>query len=288
MFGPDRKMGRKAFIIDVNACVGCHNCFIACKDEFVDHAWYPYSEAQPDMGPSWITVREIERGQFPKVKTCYIPQLCMHCENPPCVRAAKDGAVYQREDGIVIIDPHKSRGQRHIVKACPYGSIEWNEKLDIPQKCTFCIHLLDQGWKEPRCVEVCPTQALRFGEREAFAAEVVAQTGQLLPEYGSKTSVYYLGVPKAFIAGTIYCSNSGECLEGARASLMKESGEKILSATTNNYGDFEFEGVEVGSTYSVKIEADGYYSITIGGIYTKKDVVLKDIYLQKRVWEPIS
>jgi tetrathionate reductase subunit B len=279
-------MGRKVFIIDVNACVGCYNCFIACKDEFVDHAWLPYSEGQPDMGPSWITVKEIERGQFPKVKICYIPQPCMQCENPPCVRAAKDGAVYQREDGIVIIDPYRSRGQKHIVKACPFGSIYWNEELDIPQKCTFCIHLLDQGWREPRCVEVCPTQALRFGEREEFA-DVIAQAEQLHPEYGRNTSVYYIGLPKAFIAGTIYCSNSGECLEGAKVSLIKEYGEKVLSTMTNNYGDFEFEGMEIGSTYSLKIEAEEYYTITVEGMYVKKDVYFEDIYLQKKVWERV-
>jgi len=275
-------MGKKVLVIDINACVGCYNCFIACKDEFVDHAWLPHSEAQPDTGSSWISVKEIERGQFPKVKTCYIPQLCMQCENPPCVRAAKDGAVYQREDGIVIIDPNKSRGQRHIVKACAFGNIYWNEELDIPQKCTFCVQLLDQGWEEPRCVEVCPTQALRFGERAEFS-DVIAQAEQLHPEYGRNASVYYIGLPKAFIAGTTYCSQSGECLEGARVSLIKESGEKILKTITNNYGDFEFESVEIDSTYSLKIEADGYDALTIGAIYAKKGVYLKDIYLQKKL-----
>ncbi len=275
-------MERKVLLIDVNACVGCHNCFIACKDEFVDHAWLPYSEAQPDMGPSWVMVQEIERGQFPKVKTCYIPQLCMQCENPPCGRAAQQGAVYQRDDGIVIIDPQKSKGQKHLVKACPFGNIYWNEKLDIPQKCTFCIHLLAQGWKEPRCVEVCPTQALRFGEREEFA-DVIAQAEPLHPEYGRNISVYYLGLPKAFIAGTTYSSQSGECLEGVKVSLIKDSGEEVLRTLTNNYGDFEFEGVEVDSAYCLKIEADGYYALTIEGIYAKKDVYLKEIYLQGKV-----
>jgi tetrathionate reductase subunit B len=275
-------MERKVFIIDVNACVGCHNCFIACKDEFVDHTWLPYSEAQPDMGPSWISVKEIERGQFPKVKICYIPQPCMQCEHPPCVRAAKDGAVYQREDGVVIIDPHKSKGQRQVVKACPYGSIYWNEELDIPQKCTFCVHLLDQGWKEPRCVEVCPTQALRFGTKAEFA-DVIAQAEQLHPEYKRTPSVYYLGLPKTFIAGTTYCSDSNECVEGAQVLLIQESEVKTLTTMTNNYGDFEFEGLEGGLTYSLKIEAEGHYPVTIEDICAEKDIYFKDIYLQKRV-----
>jgi len=160
------------------------------------------------------------------------------------------------------------------------GNIYWNDELGIPQKCTFCVHLLDQGWREPRCAEVCPTQALRFGERAEFS-DVITQAEQLHPEYGRNTSVYYLGLPKAFIAGAIFCSQSGDCVEGARVLLIKESGEEILSATTNNYGDFEFEGVERGLMYSLKIEAEGYYAMTIESIYTKKNVYLRDIYLQK-------
>ena len=48
--------------------------------------------------------------------------------------------------------------------SCPYRVIFWNEAANIPQKCTFCAHLLDDGWSEPRCVEACPTEALVFGD----------------------------------------------------------------------------------------------------------------------------
>ena len=78
----------------------------------------------------------------------------------PCLRAAKNGAVVKRPDGIVLIDPQKARGQKALVQACPYGAIWWNEEKQIPQKCTFCAHLLDAGWKAPRCVQACPTGAL--------------------------------------------------------------------------------------------------------------------------------
>ena len=40
-----------------------------------------------------------------------------------------------------------------MVDACPYRVIYWNEEKNIPRKCTFCPHLLDEGWKEPRCLE---------------------------------------------------------------------------------------------------------------------------------------
>lgn len=91
---------------------------------------------------------------------------CMHCEDPLCVKAAKNKAVYKRPDGIVIIDPEKAKGQKQIVSACPYSAIWWNEETQTPQKCTFCAHLLDQGWKVPRCVQACPTGALSFQSLE--------------------------------------------------------------------------------------------------------------------------
>ena len=60
----------------------------------------------------------------------------MHCQDAPCVDAAIDGAVYRRDDGIVIIDPEKAKGQERIVNTCPYRVIFWNQELQIPQKCT--------------------------------------------------------------------------------------------------------------------------------------------------------
>lgn len=275
-------MDKKVFVIDVTRCVACFNCFIACKDEFVDHPWLPYNEAQPDNGSAWISINEIERGRFPKVKICYIPQPCMQCERPSCVKAAKEGAAYKREDGVVIIDPKKSKGQKQIAKACPYGSIYWNEDLDIPQKCSFCVHLLDQGWKEPRCVEACPTQALRFGKQAEFA-DVIAKAESLHPEYRRRPSVYYIGLPRLFIAGTIYGSNNRECIEDANVFLIKKSDAKILTTVTNNYGDFDFEGLERECTYSLKIEAAGYHLLTIEDIYTERDIYLGDIYLNEAI-----
>jgi Fe-S-cluster-containing dehydrogenase component len=147
-------------IIDVSRCNGCYNCFLACRDEFCGNDYAGYSAAQPYSGQFWIRIIEKERGQYPKVKVAYTPIPCMQCENAPCIDAALNGAVYHRADGILIIDPEKAKGQKQMVDACPYRVIYWNEEKSIPQKCTFCAHLLDQGWREPRCVEVCPTKAL--------------------------------------------------------------------------------------------------------------------------------
>ena len=196
-------MGQKALIIDVTKCTACFDCFMACKDEFAGQSQLPNSEAQPDTGQYWIFIDEIERGQFPRVKGTFVPQPCMLCEDPLCVKAAKNGAAYKRDDGIVIFDPEKSKGQKQIVTACRYGRAYWNEELGIPQKCTFCAHLLDKGWKEPRCVEICPARVFTFGEKEELA-ELIQKAEQLHPEYKTSPAVYYIGLPKNFIAGSIY------------------------------------------------------------------------------------
>ena len=276
-------MGQKALIIDVTKCTACFDCFMVCKDEFAGQPWLPYSEAQPDTGHHWIQIEEIERGQFPKVKGAFVPQPCMLCEDPLCVKAARDGAAYKRDDGIVIFDPEKSKGQQQIVTACRYGRAYWNYELDIPQKCTFCAHLLDKGWKQPRCVEVCPARVFTFGEKEELA-ELIEKAEQLNPEYNTGPAVYYIGLPKTFIAGSIYCNESKDCLENVKGTLYDKVTNKTLTTSTNNYGDFEFDDLEAGPTYLLNIEAAGYYPMTIDDILLKKDVSLGNIYLQRRRW----
>ena len=84
-----------------------------------------------------------------------MPVMCNHCDDAPCMKAAKNGAITKRADGIVIIDPVKSKGQKQIVDACPYGAISWNEELQIPQAWIFDAHLLDEGWTKTRAEQSC-------------------------------------------------------------------------------------------------------------------------------------
>ena len=165
-------MTRYGMVVNVARCIGCYNCFITCKDEHCGNDHLPYAAAQPMTGHTWMRVVETERGRFPKLKVDYTAIPCMHCDDPPCVAAARDGAAYLRDDGIVLIDPAKAAGQHELVRSCPYRVIYWNEEAQVPQKCTLCAHLLDAGWKEPRCVEACPTGALVFGDLDDPASEV--------------------------------------------------------------------------------------------------------------------
>ncbi|MFP3263338.1 MAG: 4Fe-4S dicluster domain-containing protein [Nitrososphaeria archaeon] len=289
-------MTHYGMIIDVGRCVGCYNCFIACKDEFWDNDYPPYSRAQPDRGQYWIRLKEKERN-FPQivVRTDFVPIPCMHCRDPPCLKAARDGAVYVREDGIVMIDPEKSKGQRQIVDACPYGVIYWNEELQIPQKCTFCAHLLDQGWRRPRCVEACPADAMIFGDlddpdselsklwRSAEALSPEQAKGDLLAPPGSDeygVSVKYLRLPKPIVGGSVIFGDTGECAEGVRVTVR--GGDGVAAETvTNAFGDFMVEGLRMGGKYVVRLEHPDYQpkelEVTVNG-----DVNLGEVRLDRR------
>jgi tetrathionate reductase subunit B len=267
----------KALIIDITRCNGCYNCQIACKDEHVGNDWTPIAKPQPDTGQFWMKVSDVVRGTVPKVKVTYWHDTCQHCDDAPCIKACRQKAIYKRDDGIVIIDPVKCVGNRSCVDACPYGVIYFNGDLNISQKCTWCAHLLDKGWKEPRCVDACPTDALRFGE-EGELKEWIKKGEVLHPEFKAKPRVYYIGIPKRFIAGAVWEPAADECTEGAMVTLMGEG--KKLTAKTDRFGDFWFEGLEVGK-YSILIEKPGYKSWKKEGISTEKDVNLGDIELHK-------
>lgn len=258
-------MNKWNLIVDIAKCHDCNNCFLACKDEFFDNDFPPYSSAQPRMGQRWIDILRKERGQFPRVDVSYLPLLCMHCDDADCIKAAEGGAVYKRDDGIVIIDPLKAKGKKSIVESCPHGVIWWNDELDLPQKCTFCAHLLDEGWDKPRCVQVCPTGALEFVHIEDLEMQRMIESDKLdtlHPEYGLEPRVYYKNLyryTRSFITGSVALKDVDECAEGANIFLKNGSGKVIETTVTNNFGDFKIDNLEVNkSKYSLGVEYPGY------------------------------
>lgn len=255
-------------ILDLSMCNGCRNCQIACKDEHVDNQWPPYALSQPETGQFWMKVNQKDRGTVPKVRVSYLPVPCMHCANPPCEKAATGGAVYTRSDGIVIIDPVKSVGQKQLVAACPYGAIFWNESLNIPQKCTMCAHLLDAaatatdpGLKVPRCVDACPTEALKFGDDTDPAVRALIGNAEVLhPEFGTKPRVYYLNLPKMFLTGALADPVADECIEGAVVNATDLQTGNTYSTVSDNFGDFWFENLVGKRSYELNITKSGFMS----------------------------
>jgi len=275
----------KVFVIDLSLCCGCYNCQIACKDEHCGNDWTPYAKPQPDTGHFWMKIREMERGSIPKVKVTYIPTLCMHCDNAPCIAVCPVKAIYKRADGLVIIDPAKCNGCKACIDACPYGAIYFNAELNIAQKCTGCAHIIDgkthPDLKEPRCVDNCPTEAIKFGEYDELK-DLIAKAEVLHPEYGTKPRVYYLNLPKPFIAGEVYDPDADEVIEGATVTAVDLSSGKMYTTTTDELGDFWIKNLEWNNIYSITIEHPRYMKKVIGAVATTKDINLGPIPLYKK------
>lgn len=262
-------MKKYSFVIDVAKCENCNNCFLSCKDEFCDNDWPGYSLSQPLHGQRWINISRRERGQFPFVDVAYLPKPCMHCDDAPCIAAAKNGAVCKRDDGIVLIDPEKAKGQKAIVASCPYGAIWWNEETQVPQKCTFCAHLLDNKWQAPRCVQACPTGALSLLHLEDSELTTLIGMEKLetLAAGGRDTSprVYYKNLHrfnKCMIAGSVATGEEGstECVANATVRL-RAKGKTLLQQETDDFGDFKFDGlVQNSDNYEIEVLYAGKYT----------------------------
>ena len=195
--------------------------------------------------------------------------------------ACNAGAIYRRDDGIVIIDPEKCRGNQLCLEACPYeGVIYFNDDLNIAQKCTFCAHLIDQGWTDTRCSDACPTGAFSFAEEtDPGVAAKMAAAELLKPELPTRPRVYYLNLPKKWIAGALYDKEADECTMGATVTATNLQTKEKTTTTTDNYGDFWLKNLTDGS-YTILIEKEGYLTKKLGPIdATQKDQNLGDIEL---------
>ena len=259
-------MEKYTLIIDVEKCEDCNNCFLACKDEYIGNDWPGYTASQPIHGHRWINILRKERGQFPLIDVAYLPVPCMHCDNAPCIKAAKNGGIYKRDDGLVMINPSKAVGQKELIKSCPYEAIWWNEEKNVPQKCTFCAHLMDEGWKEPRCVQACPTGALKALKLDEQAVNRLKETERLeilKAELKTQPRVYYKNLfryTKCFVGGSIAFNHEGavDCADGAEVVLLKD-GETIATMKTDNFGDFKFDNLDENSgLYSLELKFQDY------------------------------
>ncbi len=270
-------------IIDIARCHDCNDCFLADKDEFVDNEFPPTAAAQPWHGHRWMNIERQERGQFPIVQVSYLPLPCMHCDEAPCLTA--DGAVYKREDGLVIIDPGKAAGRKDIIGSCPYGVIYWNEEKQLAQKCTGCAHLIDAGWKDTRCTQVCPTGAmeLALADDDEMAARVTAEGLEAFrADLATRPRVYYKNLHRwtcAFVAGTVADKETDECAEGVTATVSRD-GQTVGEAVTNNFGEFVIDKLQPGGEYTVTITAEGGKALTLP-VSLDKSVTLGTMFLEK-------
>ena len=194
--------------VDPAKCIGCGRCVNACKTENdvprTEGAFNTWVERyvtrtdgevvvdSPDGGidgfPEPVDETEIRRSFF-------VPKLCNHCANPPCVQVCPVGATFITQDGVVLVDDKYCIGCRYCIQACPYGARWFKEEEKVAAKCTFCYHRLVKGLV-PACVEACPTQARIFGEVEGGATPLARfvrfnDIQVLKPSLNTRPKVYY-------------------------------------------------------------------------------------------------
>lgn len=251
-------------IVDIARCDNCRNCYLATKDEHIGNDFPGYAAAQPKHGHDWVDIKRHERGRYPAVEANFMPVMCNHCDDAPCMKAARDGAVTKRKDGIVLIDPKKSRGQKEIVDACPYGAIYWNEEEQIPQAWFFDAHLLDEGWTKTRVEQCCPTgvfRSLKVEDKEMQRIRDDEGLEVLQPEIGSKPRVYYKNMHlmnACFVAGSVVVDVKGveECAADAEVVLSRD-GKEVARATSDMFGDFRFDKLEANSgPYQLEVRSE--------------------------------
>ena len=198
--------------IDLDKCIGCGRCMIACKTEndVPDQPFYvrTWVERYAIGSDGEVTVRTIDVDETARppiveddvLRTFFVPKLCNQCEKPPCVQVCPVGATFSTEDGVVLVDDQRCVGCRYCIQACPYGARFFNPYSRTADKCTFCYHRLDKGLL-PACVEVCPTQARVFGDLNGISPITrLKRTNKihtLKPELNTEPKVLYANLDGA-------------------------------------------------------------------------------------------
>ena len=148
-------MTRYVMVIDQRRCIGCHSCTVACRT---------WNKLPLDIVYNPV-VTEGAQGTWPNVHKSWQPLLCMHCENPECVKVCPTEASHIAEDGTVQEDKEKCIGCQFCAMSCPYGVRYLNEEEKVVEKCTLCEQKLNQG-ELPQCVSQCGGNARWVGDME--------------------------------------------------------------------------------------------------------------------------
>jgi molybdopterin-containing oxidoreductase family iron-sulfur binding subunit len=198
---------RYGMVIDLQKCVGCNSCTLACR-----------AEQGTPAGIQFHKVMKYEAGTYPNAKMKFLPMPCMHCQDPPCEKVCPTGATFMDDSGLVLIDQTICIGCRACMVACPYEARQflWDiwtyyagqsptpfeqlKQKDYDKgtvvKCNFCHHRLGRDLK-PACVETCPAMARTFGdlddpESEVSRLIVLFRGAPFREELGTEPSVYYI------------------------------------------------------------------------------------------------
>lgn len=181
-------MTQKTLVIDLDRCIGCYACEIACKLENGVPLGVYFNKVLT-IGPN---------GTFPDLEMYFLPTVCQQCRDAPCVTVCPTGASYKNEDGVVLVNKEACIGCRYCMMACPYGARSYNEETKVVEKCTLCEHLQAVG-EPPACVKVCCAKARFFGDIDdpgSDVSKVLKEAGNdnvhAMPDVGNHPSVRYI------------------------------------------------------------------------------------------------
>ena len=181
---------RYGLVIDIERCVGCQTCDIACR---VENGMETVSGIRAEtVGGDYP---DTPAGKFPNLSMYFLPIACMHCDEPPCRDACPTDAIYKRPDGVVILDEEKCDGCQACLTVCPYEAMKYDEDANVVRKCNLCFERLDDGF-EPFCATCCGVDAIFCGDLNDPNSEVSQLISrrnayQLKPEKGTGPAVYY-------------------------------------------------------------------------------------------------
>lgn len=249
-------MTLKSFAIDVESCSGCGLCVVACKDEHVGSSYAPWTESQPAVGHFWMRLESQETGSIPRVSVSHLPIMCQHCTNAPCIPACSEGAIKRRDDGLVWIDPELCNGCGDCQVACPYDAIYINEESCSAQKCTGCAHRVDDGL-DPRCVDICPHEAITFGDIDEPALSDDALE-VFHPEFNAQPLVKWKGLPKRNVSGIVIDTGAAEVVPFATVTIDDLNFGDVIVTSTDEFGDFKVRTLVEGRSYRITIRKDGF------------------------------
>jgi Fe-S-cluster-containing dehydrogenase component len=182
-------MKQNILVIDLDRCIGCMGCQVACK-----------LENNVALGSSRVRVLTIgPTGRFPDLQMYFLPVMCQQCESAACVKVCPTGASYKSgEDGRVLIDAGLCIGCQSCRKACPFELNIYNKELRVMDKCTLCSHLEGTGEK-PACVRNCAGRAIHFGDigdPDSDVSRILAAAGAenifTLRDTGSRPATRYI------------------------------------------------------------------------------------------------
>jgi sulfite dehydrogenase (quinone) subunit SoeB len=236
-----KKLG---LVIDLDTCVGCHACAVACKEWNAGGIAAPLTDENPyGAEPDGVWFNRVHSynvidAQTQAAITLNFPRSCLHCEHAACVTVCPTGASYKREsDGIVLVDEDKCIGCKLCSWACPYGAREYSETEGVMKKCTLCVDRIynehiPESMRQPACVQACPTRARHFGdladEESAVSLLVRERNGQaLMPELGYAPTNRYLP-PRARKIETMQDAKD-EDLDSSKLPIALRWLDKVLS-----------------------------------------------------------